>query len=76
VVKRGTWPVLPVFRLIQELGKVGWQEMHRVFNMGIGLVLIVDAKKAAVIKKFLNGKKEKVYEIGKIVKGKKNVIVE
>lgn len=76
VVKRGTWPVLPVFSLIQKLGKVGWQEMHRVFNMGIGLVLIVDAKKAAVIKKFLAGKKEKVYEIGRIIKGKKSVIVE
>jgi phosphoribosylformylglycinamidine cyclo-ligase len=76
VVKRGTWPVLPIFSFIQKLGKVGWQEMHRVFNMGIGLVLIVDRKKADVIKKFLKGKKEKVYDIGRIIKGKKRVIVE
>jgi phosphoribosylformylglycinamidine cyclo-ligase len=76
VVKRGTWPVLPIFSFIQKLGKVGWQEMHRVFNMGIGLVLIVDAKKAETIKKFLKNKKEKVYEIGKIVKGKKKVVLE
>jgi phosphoribosylformylglycinamidine cyclo-ligase len=68
--------VLPIFSFIQKLGKVGWQEMHRVFNMGIGLVLIVDAKKAAAVKKFLKGKREKVYEIGKIVKGKRKVVVQ
>lgn len=75
VVRRGTWPVLPVFELIQKLGKVGWREMHRVFNMGIGLVLIVDPKKAGAIMKFLKGKKEKVYDIGRIVKGKREVVV-
>ena len=35
-----TWPVLPVFDLIQERGNVELDEMYRVFNMGIGMVLI------------------------------------
>ena len=42
VVRRGTWEVPPVFRLIQRLGRVGETEMHHVFNMGIGWILAVD----------------------------------
>ncbi len=42
VVQRGTWEVPPVFRLIQRLGQVGDEEMHHVFNMGIGWILVVD----------------------------------
>lgn len=76
VCLRGTWPVLPIFELIQQTGNVGWQEMHRVFNMGIGLTVIVDKKKAKEIAAFLAKKGEKVYEIGQVVKGNKKVIVE
>jgi len=75
LVERKNWPVLPIFRLIQKLGNVDSGEMHRVFNMGIGMVLIADANKEAVIRKSLADKGEKVYKIGKIIKGKGNVIV-
>jgi phosphoribosylformylglycinamidine cyclo-ligase len=37
------WTPLPVFRLIQQLGEVADAEMHRVFNMGIGMVVITPA---------------------------------
>ena len=40
-VWRDTWPALPVFKLIQDLGRVSDEEMHHVFNMGIGLVIIL-----------------------------------
>jgi phosphoribosylformylglycinamidine cyclo-ligase len=40
-IDRGSWPVPPVFTWLQELGDVADDEMHRVFNMGVGLVLIV-----------------------------------
>jgi phosphoribosylaminoimidazole synthetase len=73
---RGTWPVLPVFELIQKYGNVGWREMHRVFNMGIGMTIITDRKKAGEIKKFLQKKGEKVFEIGQVVKGCGEVIIE
>jgi phosphoribosylformylglycinamidine cyclo-ligase len=76
VCLRGAWDVLPIFDFIQKTGNVSWQEMHRVFNMGIGMVLIVDKTKSREIKNFLKVKGEKVYEIGQIVKGKKEVIVE
>ncbi len=73
---RGLWDVLPIFDLIQQVGSIEWKEMHRVFNMGIGLTVIVDPKKAREIGNFLAKKGEKVYGIGQVVKGKGEVIVE
>ena len=39
--RRGSWPVLPIFHLIQREGRVDEEEMHHVFNMGLGMVLVV-----------------------------------
>ncbi len=72
-IKKHSWEILPIFKLIQKLGQVKEEEMYRVFNMGIGLVLIVDGGMLNVIKQELESSGEKVYEIGKVVKGKKNV---
>lgn len=41
-VRRGSWENLPIFHLIQELGRVEEAEMHRTFNMGLGMILVVD----------------------------------
>ena len=41
VIKAGAWPVLPVFEVIGREGSVSFEEMHRVFNMGIGMVVFV-----------------------------------
>lgn len=73
---RRTWNVPPIFELIQSVGNISWQEMHRVFNMGIGMVLIVDKRKYKEISKFLKSKGEKIYEIGQIIKGRKKVVIE
>ncbi len=43
ILDPAAWDVLPIFRLIQSLGVVSDAEMHRVFNMGIGLVVLVPA---------------------------------
>ncbi|WP_447972742.1 phosphoribosylformylglycinamidine cyclo-ligase [Nitrospira sp. Kam-Ns4a] len=40
-ITRGAWPVPPIFRVVQKVGRVDEEEMYRVFNMGIGLVLVV-----------------------------------
>ncbi len=45
-VKRDSWPVLPVFRWLQKLGNVAEREMFRVFNMGIGFVVVCTAAAA------------------------------
>jgi phosphoribosylformylglycinamidine cyclo-ligase len=39
-LRRGSWPVQPIFRLIQERGNVAEDEMYRTFNMGLGMVLV------------------------------------
>ncbi|MDU3475159.1 MAG: phosphoribosylformylglycinamidine cyclo-ligase, partial [Veillonella sp.] len=64
-----TWPRLPVFEKLQEWGNVDWHEMYRTFNMGIGMILIVDAADVDRVKANLESRNEAVYEIGHIVKG-------
>ncbi|MEK7765492.1 MAG: phosphoribosylformylglycinamidine cyclo-ligase [bacterium] len=55
-LRRGSWPVLPVFRLIQRLGRVREAEMFRTFNMGLGLVAIVNqARVDEALKCLLDG---------------------
>jgi SAM-dependent methyltransferase len=52
LIRKGSWPVLPVFDFIQHEGGVDDAEMYRTFNMGIGMIIAVPAKQAdAVIKK-------------------------
>lgn len=75
VINKKSWNPPAIFKFMQKKGNVEEHEMYRVFNMGIGLVIAVDPKKAALIKRFLAAKKEKVYEIGIIVKGEKKVVV-
>src|SRR3974377_2066893 len=45
VIELGTWPVLPIFEHLQSLGNVPGEEMLRTFNMGMGMLLVVPAKK-------------------------------
>src|SRR6059036_3908268 len=45
-IKRGSWPVLPIFQLMQRLGRINEHEMFRTFNMGIGMVIICAAGSA------------------------------
>ncbi|MBS5189134.1 MAG: phosphoribosylformylglycinamidine cyclo-ligase [Veillonella sp.] len=70
-----TWPRLPVFEKLQEWGNVDWHEMYRTFNMGIGMILIVDAADVDRVKANLESRNEAVYEIGHIVKGEGPVVV-
>ncbi|MFH1564531.1 MAG: phosphoribosylformylglycinamidine cyclo-ligase [bacterium] len=74
-IKEGTWPILPIFTLMQELGNVPWSDMHKTFNLGIGMVLIVEKKDAEKIKQQIVKSKEKVYEIGEVVGGNGRVTI-
>ncbi len=55
VIHWGAWEVPPIFRLIQERGPVPEEEMRRVFNLGIGLVLVVGGGEAAQVQARLEG---------------------
>jgi len=63
---RGKWTILPIFQLIQQRGNVAPQEMHRVFNMGIGMVLVCSPDNADQLTKALPGSRI----VGEVVKQK------
>lgn len=74
VVQLGTWPVLPVFTHMQDIGNVPHDDMMRTFNMGIGMVLVVPAKKFKRVQLMIEKCGEKSYLIGRIVKGDRKVV--
>ena len=76
VIHHGSWTVLPIFKLLQEAGGVTDEEMHHVFNMGIGMVLVVDPQSAAAVEKVASRARVKTYLIGEIRKGKPAVVIE
>jgi phosphoribosylformylglycinamidine cyclo-ligase len=73
VVEMGTWPVLPIFPHMQQIGNVPLDDMMRTFNMGIGMVLVVPAKKFKRVQSMVEKLGEKAYLIGRIVKGDRKV---
>ncbi|MDR5709205.1 MAG: phosphoribosylformylglycinamidine cyclo-ligase [Armatimonadota bacterium] len=70
---RFCWPVPPIFRLIAREGLVEEEEMFRVFNMGIGMVVCVRPHHAAEISAFLRACGEEVWGIGEVVAGERQV---
>ncbi len=66
VVERSSWTLPPLFQWLQNEGKVADAEMHRVFNCGIGMVVIVAAAEAAKASEILRAAGETVYQIGRI----------
>jgi phosphoribosylformylglycinamidine cyclo-ligase len=75
VIKKSSWPKHKIFTFLQEAGPVEEAEMFRVFNMGIGFVLIVAEDFANSIKKKLTKYGEQVYKIGRITTGTGKVIL-
>ncbi|MGE5276856.1 MAG: phosphoribosylformylglycinamidine cyclo-ligase [Acidobacteriota bacterium] len=76
VIKAGSWPVLPVFDVIGREGKVSFEEMHRVFNMGIGMAVFVAADRLARIAEIWKASAQRWYAIGNVRRGVKRVVVE
>ncbi len=71
--KAGKFPV--VFKKLQEWGNVPWKEMYRTFNMGVGMVLVIDAAEADAVRAHLNAAGETFFELGKVVPGSKKTIM-
>jgi phosphoribosylformylglycinamidine cyclo-ligase len=74
VIETGSWPVLPIFEHLRELGKVPHDEMFRTFNMGLGMLLVIPAKKFKKAQTVLERAGEKSYTVGRIVKGERKVM--
>ncbi|HEX4264818.1 MAG TPA: phosphoribosylformylglycinamidine cyclo-ligase [Verrucomicrobiae bacterium] len=70
VIHKGSWDMLPIFKMIEAKSGVPDEELYEVFNMGIGMVAVVAADKAQAVLKFIQSQKHKAWLIGEVVKGK------
>ena len=73
-INKRSWPSLPVFEVMSSIGNVEEQEMFRAFNMGIGMVFIIEPNDLKNVMKTLKNLTE-VYEIGHIIKSKNRVVL-
>lgn len=74
-VEKDSYPVLPIFKLLQKEGNIPERDMYNTFNMGIGMALIVDNNDVEKTLQILKENGEKAFEIGKIIEGNKEVII-
>jgi len=75
-IRFGTWPVLPIFKPIVGLGGIASDEALKVFNMGVGFVLVVASEEAPKVQAALDKNGYDNYIIGEIVSGQQEVIYE
>ena len=73
-INKGSFPVLPIFSLIQKEGNISEHEMFNTFNMGIGMAIAVDKENAEKAVDILEQNGEKAYIIGETVKSDDGVI--
>ncbi len=75
VIERGSWPVPPVFDLIQKLGGVAQAEMDRTFNNGLGMILVVGKKEVDKVSAALKTIGERCFVVGEIRRGAKGASI-
>jgi len=68
-LERNSWPAAPIFSIIQAAGKVPEVEMYRTFNMGLGMLVIVEAGDAGKVLRQLHNVGEKAYVVGQVING-------
>ncbi len=72
-IDSGSWPVLPIFGLMQQSGSITDRDMYTTFNMGIGMVLVVPAEQAEQALALAKEQGEQAYRIGTVTTGTKIV---
>jgi len=72
-IRVGSWPVPTVFRALAEAGRVPDAEAHEVWNMGLGLLLVVAAQNADAVERSLARERHPVYRVGSIHPGPREV---
>jgi len=75
-IRKGSWRMPPIFELIRTLGGVPEEELYQVFNMGIGMTLIVDAARTDAILAAIKETRLKAWVIGSVVSGAGRAVVE
>lgn len=72
-IKYGSWPILPIFELMQNKGGISNRDMFTTFNMGIGLVVVVPADQAEEALRIAAELGEQAYRIGTVTEGSRIV---
>lgn len=72
-IRLDAWTIPPVFRILERLGSVPGGEMLRTFNMGIGMVLMVRARRVQAVERLLTRRRAAFFRIGEIVRGRRTV---
>ena len=65
-ITEGTWDILPVFRLLEKYGNIPHREMFNIFNMGVGMVVVLDESEAQKAVEILTAAGEKASIIGRV----------
>ena len=76
VIHKGSWEVLPVFKLIQEKGNIAEHDMFNTYNMGVGMAVIVHGKDADRTIALMNEFGIKASVIGEMSEGDHSVVIE
>jgi phosphoribosylformylglycinamidine cyclo-ligase len=72
-IDKDSWPVLPIYKLMQQIGNVSEAEMYRTFNMGVGMVVVCTPDDKSSITSHLSSGGSKWFEIGRVVQGERDV---
>ena len=75
-INKDSYPVLPIFKLIQKIGNIPIRDMYNTFNMGIGMAVIVKKEDAENAVKILEEQGEKAYIIGRVEEGNKEIKID
>jgi phosphoribosylformylglycinamidine cyclo-ligase len=76
VIRKGSWEMPPIFRIIAEKGGAPEAELYQVFNMGIGMAMVVDQENAEAVLRFVRKAGQPAWFIGEVVKGQGKARVE
>jgi len=70
IIRKGSWEMPPIFALIQAKGGVPEHELYQVFNMGVGMTIIIAGDRAEEVLTYVRAQGQKGWLIGEVVKGR------
>ncbi|MBN4054488.1 phosphoribosylformylglycinamidine cyclo-ligase [Nitrospira defluvii] len=73
-IRRGEWPVPPIFHILQKMGRIHIEEMYATFNMGIGMILVLSPREGRRCLSILKRMKQEAFVIGEIIAGDQEVM--
>jgi phosphoribosylformylglycinamidine cyclo-ligase len=75
VLRRTSWPVAPIFTMIQRLGRISRPEMERTFNNGLGMIAVVAPRDADRVLAHLRRRRFAAYLVGEVRRGKRSAVL-